>query len=163
MWVSPQRSRAMTATERPTRFPEHVYTADVNGLLRLARYGNKEVLPILADALEEAGYDDAADLGAIRAGLFQTTAEGEEVVTVARDGANTANVKGVLFAIWVTGIYRAVRRKPDGALTWRRVGSHGETAAGNHVTGAMADRARAFAESTGRVYVNKIRHGDRCD
>lgn len=58
-------------------------------------------------------------------------AEGARTCTIARDGARLAYCRdGFAVPIWTGGIYQAVRRKSDGVLTWRRVGSYGGTRSG---------------------------------
>jgi hypothetical protein len=81
--------------------------------------------------------------------------EGDQIVTVARDGARMADRFNSLF---ITAVYTAVRRK-DGVLTWRRAGSAGRSTAGKGVTGPMKARAMAYATERGLPYADGIRHG----
>jgi len=140
--------------------PEHL-TEAVAGLLAAVADGRREVLPVLADALEDAGCTDADLLADVRAGRYQATEEGAEVVTVARDGSRCATVGKRSYPIWRTAVYVAARRR-DGVLTWRRVMGVGESAAGYSISGAMVTRAMAEAERIGVPYRARVRHGDRC-
>jgi hypothetical protein len=141
--------------------PEYL-TEAVCGLLESVRAGRRELLPVLADALEDAGCADGELLAAVRAGTVQVTEEGARVVTVARDGAKCATVGRRTYPILCTTVYRAVRRA-DGVLTWRRECSLADGTAGYAVTGPMIERAKMEAARRGCRYDGAIRHGRRCD
>ncbi len=112
---------------------------------------------VYADALQEAGQEFAAIQQRDIAG--QQTAEGTEVVTVGRDGADTAGQYAVIFT---TKIYRAARRA-DGMLTWRLVASvNGHRTAGKTHTGPMIRRAKDYAVETGREFRAGVCHGYPC-
>lgn len=95
--------------------------------------------------------------------ISQVTTPGTEIVTVARDGARMAKSGPYHLPIYCTAIYRAVARKRDGVLTWRRVGSLNDGTSGRGVTGPMDRRARAYAASTGRTYRCDVSHGVACE
>lgn len=123
---------------------------------------------VCADALRDAGHDAAADrlLAApanwAAAAILQTTEEGERVVTVARDGAAVARVRGWSVPTWRTAVYVAARRKADGLLTWRLDYRTGRSTSGKEVSGPMVAEAKAHAEAEGLPYVHHCRHGQAC-
>jgi uncharacterized protein (TIGR02996 family) len=115
---------------------------------------------VYADSLQEAGDEAAANVQRLIAG--QQTAEGTEVVTVARRGSDTARCgNNISVPIWVTAVYRAERRA-DGLLTWRRVGTSGYGTAGQKPTGPMIAHAKQAAEDRGVEYREWVRHGVVC-
>jgi hypothetical protein len=93
--------------------------------------------------------------------------EGSVIVTVARAGARCATVRRgkcvMSFPLYVIATYEARKRQRDGALTWRRVGSHGEAVAcdGSGPSGALLVRADKFARDAGLPYEDRVRHGER--
>lgn len=86
--------------------------------------------------------------------------EGDRVCTVARDGARTAGVqKGPWYfavPIWTGAVYEVRRRQRDGILTFRRVGSFGETRASWEPSKAFIAELQAEAE---HPWVDCVRHG----
>lgn len=131
----------------------------IEALYAALRSGDESARNPLVDALMEAGRDDEA----AEARTLQVTEEGAEVVTVARDGANTANCgNGISRPIYCTAIYRAERRHRDGRLTWRRVGSFRDGTAGIAITDPMVGRAKARAAERGVPFVAGVRHGTVC-
>lgn len=115
---------------------------------------------VYADWCEESGLtDETAHQRRIAA---QTTPEGAECVTVARDGSNMAGTGGgYSVPIWCSAIYRAVRRA-DGLLTWRRVGDYRDSTSGRSISGPMVERAEARARERGCDYIERVRHGMVC-
>ena len=89
----------------------------------------------------------------------QITPEGTRVWCPARDGARTANF-GNNFSrpIWTGGIYEAKRRQ-DGIITWRRVGSFGGTRSGI----APSESFRAELAEQIALPELHVRHGKVCD
>jgi hypothetical protein len=71
-------------------------------------------------------------------------------------------VNGITVPIFCTAVYRAVPRKADGVLTWRRAGSYRDSTAGHGITSRMVLRAHARAEERGVAYVSGVRHGEHC-
>lgn len=86
--------------------------------------------------------------------------EGQRVCTVARDGPRTAGVqRGEYFfavPIWTGAIYEVRKRKRDGVLTMRRVGSYGNTRAGWKPSAAFIDDLR---EAAPYPWMDKVRNG----
>ena len=89
----------------------------------------------------------------------QTIAEGDQIVTVARDGAR-CTPHG--WPIYVTAVYIAKARASDGVLTWRRQSSVGYATSGKRVTAPMERRAREYAASKGLPYLDSVRQGQAC-
>ena len=88
----------------------------------------------------------------------QTTTEGTRVCTVARDGQRTARVNHWTVPIWTGAIYEAMRRKRDGLLTWRRVGSFGRTASGHSPSAKFVIELQAEADHPWQ----SVSHGQLC-
>jgi hypothetical protein len=139
----------LTTLSSDVRFLVEAVKADpINATARL----------VLADAIAEASGDYSAALAAANA--IQATEEGAEIVTVGRDGADTAGHGNV---IYTTKIYRAVRRKDNGILVWRLSHSApGHRTAGKKITQPMIGRAKGRAEEMGVEFVAHVTHGQRC-
>lgn len=123
---------------------------------------NALLLKMFADFCEETG--DIQTAKAIRNGtwIYQATKEGSEVVTVGRDGSRTASRGQYMWLLFCTKVYRAVRRKKDGVLTWRVFSRFNDSTAGSDITGRMIDRAKAAGERTGRPYLPGVVQNQKC-
>lgn len=85
------------------------------------------------------------------------TTEGREIVTVGRYGSRTA---GAHVFLYTTKVYRAVRRRRDGAITWRLASElRGHKTAGKGITGPMRARALAFAIERGLPFADGVTYG----
>lgn len=81
---------------------------------------------------------------------------GDLVCTVARDGSRMANCGGGHHKpIWTGAIYEAVPRTRDGVLTWRRIGSFGDTRCGIAPSSRFVEELKELAEYE---WLN-VRHG----
>ena len=90
---------------------EHL-TETVTALRAQVLAGSRDLMPILADAMQDAGCADESRLDSLRDRTCQTTREGGRVVLVGRDGADH-DLRGN--SIYTTNVYEARRRK-DGQL-----------------------------------------------
>jgi hypothetical protein len=152
----------MTATtSAPARIsPEHLTSAVLALAARYEGTADRGILPLLADALDDAGCDDAALLADLRAGHYQITPEGARIVVVGRDGASHDRHGNGIYA---TKVYEAAPRKRDGLMTWRLVRSvSAHRTAGKGVTGPMIRRAEEFAAANGLPFAVHITHGTAC-
>jgi hypothetical protein len=132
-------------------------------LLTASRRDYAADVAVLADVLSDAGDEDGARRA--RAGDWQETAEGTEVVTVGRFGARTVGTgNGHSVGIWATKVYRATRRQSDGNLTWRlcmTIGGH--STAGREVTKPMRERARREADERELEFLEGVKEHQLCD
>lgn len=88
--------------------------------------------------------------------------EGDRVCTVARDGAKTAGVqRGETFfavPVWIGAIYEVKAHTRTGVLTYRRVGSFGESRAGFHPSKSYVAELKEAAPHPWR---DGVRNGDK--
>jgi TFIIF-interacting CTD phosphatase-like protein len=82
--------------------------------------------------------------------------EGDEVVTVGRYGARTASTgKNHSVGVYTTKVYKAVKTKKG--LQWKLLKSvDRHSTASKYITGPMAERAKAYANETGRSFQKGI-------
>lgn len=73
---------------------------------------------------------------------------------VARDGARMARGR---YPIWTGAIYKAVARKSDGVVTWRRAGNFGGTRSGYGPSAKFQAEIREAAE----YRFQPVSHGQR--
>lgn len=78
--------------------------------------------------------------------------EGDRIATVARFGTATTG----RWPIWCGAVYEARRRRRDGVLTWRRVGSFGATRSGKEPSALFVRQLKRVAEYP---WKDGVRHG----
>jgi hypothetical protein len=131
--------------------PGACMTSDVAGLLRTIRAtGDRSIMPLVGDALLDAGCDNEELLDEIRVGRwglyclgFQETREGERVVTASWHRP------------YCLKVFVALKRKKDGLLTWRLQSER-------RVGLSCVPEAREFAQEHQMKFLDSCRHGDVC-